>query len=158
LARHLPDVGEDRGPGHARPFGSSLVRRRDCPAARGDDRPAWVDRGFSRISARAVCDSVCPSPAAGPRSRTGGRAMTAILALFAAGSLAAAQGEPDGRVGSKSFTESVILGEMARQLVAASGTPCQHRRELGGTQILFHALESGELDVYPEYTGTITGE
>ena len=36
--------------------------------------------------------------------------------------------------------------------------PAAHRRELGGTQVLFHALESDELDVYPEYTGTILGE
>ncbi len=36
--------------------------------------------------------------------------------------------------------------------------PAVHRRELGGTQVLFHALEADELDVYPEYTGTITGE
>ena len=36
--------------------------------------------------------------------------------------------------------------------------PAIHRRELGGTQVLFHALESDELDVYPEYTGTIAQE
>ncbi len=36
--------------------------------------------------------------------------------------------------------------------------PSSHRRGLGGTQVLFHALEADELDVYPEYTGTISGE
>jgi osmoprotectant transport system permease protein len=65
---------------------------------------------------------------------------------------------PEVRVGSKAFTESVILGEMAVRLVRESGTSAVHRRELGGTQILFHGLESGEIDVYPEYTGTIAGE
>jgi osmoprotectant transport system permease protein len=62
------------------------------------------------------------------------------------------------RVGSKAFTESVILGEIAECVIRDSGCPVVHRRELGGTQILFHALEADELDVYPEYTGTIAGE
>ena len=56
------------------------------------------------------------------------------------------------------FTESVILGEMGRDLIQEAGVPAQHRRELGGTQVLFHALEADQLDVYPEYTGTISGE
>ncbi len=61
-------------------------------------------------------------------------------------------------VGSKTFTESVILGEIAHRLIRHAGVTSFHRRELGGTQVLFHALEAGELDVYPEYTGTISGE
>jgi osmoprotectant transport system permease protein len=65
---------------------------------------------------------------------------------------------PTVRVGSKTFTESVILGEIAGQLMRDVGVPAVHRRELGGTQVLFHALEADELDLYPEYTGTITGE
>ena len=52
----------------------------------------------------------------------------------------------------------MILGEIAEQLIQEAGAPVVHRRELGGTQILFHALEADELDVYPEYTGTIAGE
>ena len=62
------------------------------------------------------------------------------------------------RIGSKKFTESVILGDIAAGLVREAGVPANHRRELGGTQVLFHALESNELDLYPEYTGTISGE
>ncbi len=62
------------------------------------------------------------------------------------------------RVGSKTFTESVILGDIAEQLIQEAGPPVVHRRELGGTQVLFHALEADELDVYAEYTGTISGE
>ena len=65
---------------------------------------------------------------------------------------------PEVRVGSKVFTESVILGEMARDLIVEARVPARHLRELGGTQVLFHALEADQLDVYPEYTGTISGE
>jgi osmoprotectant transport system permease protein len=72
--------------------------------------------------------------------------------------LATAAVEPTVRVGSKSFTESVILGEIASQLIRDAGSHATHWSELGGTQILFHALQADELDVYPEYTGTIAGE
>ncbi len=78
-----------------------------------------------------------------------------ILAVLA---IAAEEGGPTVRIGSKSFTESVILGEIAQDLIREAGVPSLHRRELGGTQVLFHALEADELDVYPEYTGTISGE
>jgi osmoprotectant transport system permease protein len=62
-------------------------------------------------------------------------------------------------VGSKAFTESVILGELVTQLVRARGAPdVQHRRELGGTRIVYNALLRGDVDIYPEYTGTIAQE
>jgi osmoprotectant transport system permease protein len=81
-----------------------------------------------------------------------------VLAIFLALALAANDPQPTVRVGSKVFTESVILGEIARGVVQEAGVPVLHRRELGGTQVLFHALEADQLDVYPEYTGTISGE
>lgn len=62
------------------------------------------------------------------------------------------------RVGSKKFTESVVLGEMVAATVRAHGGRASHRRELGGTQILWRALVRGDIDVYPEYTGTIERE
>ena len=61
-------------------------------------------------------------------------------------------------IGSKKFTESVILGEMAYQLINNMGVTVMHKAELGGTQILFKSLVQGELDIYPEYTGTIVQE
>ncbi|TFB11040.1 amino acid ABC transporter permease, partial [Candidatus Marinimicrobia bacterium MT.SAG.4] len=61
-------------------------------------------------------------------------------------------------VGSKKFTESVILGEMAYYLLINNGINVIHKAELGGTQILFKSLVQGELDIYPEYTGTILQE
>jgi osmoprotectant transport system permease protein len=57
------------------------------------------------------------------------------------------------KVGSKRFTESYILGEILAR--AAGG---EHRAGLGNTAILYEALRSGGIDVYPEYTGTIARE
>jgi osmoprotectant transport system permease protein len=62
------------------------------------------------------------------------------------------------RVGSKKFTESVILGEMMRLVAEDAGLEVAHYREFGGTRIVFDALAAGEIDLYPEYTGTITAE
>ena len=62
------------------------------------------------------------------------------------------------RVGSKSFTEAVILGELASQSLRADGFSVEHRRQLGGTRVLWSALLAGQLDVYAEYTGTLSQE
>jgi osmoprotectant transport system permease protein len=62
------------------------------------------------------------------------------------------------RVASKSFTESVILGEIAVQVARSAGAEAQHRPGFGGTRLLWNALTSGAIDLYPEYTGTIAEE
>ena len=62
------------------------------------------------------------------------------------------------RVGSKTFTESIILGEILTALVNDANVPCEHVRDLGGTGVLWNALQSGEIDLYVEYTGTLSQE
>ena len=62
------------------------------------------------------------------------------------------------RIGSKKFTESVVLGELFTQLAQSAGASAEHRKELGGTRVLWDALLRGDLDAYPEYTGTLTQE
>ncbi len=58
-------------------------------------------------------------------------------------------------VGSKAFTESRVLAEIMVQLIEArTDLEVEHREGLGGTKIVFSALESGAIDLYPEYTGT----
>jgi osmoprotectant transport system permease protein len=84
--------------------------------------------------------------------------MTSGLALILLLLAALDDAQPTTRIGSKTFTESVILGDIVESVVRDAGVASQHRRELGGTQILFHALEADELDVYPDYTGTISDE
>ena len=61
-------------------------------------------------------------------------------------------------IGSKSFTESVVLGEILVHLGREAGAAPEHKRGLGGTRILWDALLTGEIHAYPEYTGTITHE
>ena len=62
------------------------------------------------------------------------------------------------KIGSKKFTESVILGEIVTHLIKSTGEQPVYLRELGGTRVLWNALKKGEIDIYPEYTGTISEE
>lgn len=57
-------------------------------------------------------------------------------------------------VGSKNFTEQYILGEIYAQTLEAAGFTVKKRLNLGSEQIAFKALKSGQIDAYPEYTGT----
>lgn len=59
------------------------------------------------------------------------------------------------RVGSKSFTESYVLSEIAVKALQEAGFEASHRPGMGGTIVLWQALRSGGVDAYPDYTGTI---
>jgi osmoprotectant transport system permease protein len=69
-----------------------------------------------------------------------------------------ARAQAELRVGSKRFTESYILGEVAVQAARAAGTGAVHRPGMGNTTILVEALRNDAIDVYPEYSGTIARE
>ena len=62
------------------------------------------------------------------------------------------------KIGSKKFTESVIIGDIAADLCKRVNKNVEHLKELGGTRILWDALLKGDIDIYPEYTGTIKQE
>ncbi|MEO1116764.1 MAG: glycine betaine ABC transporter substrate-binding protein [Pseudomonadota bacterium] len=59
------------------------------------------------------------------------------------------------RIGSKNFTESYLLAEIAAQHLEARGIEVVRQFGLGGTKICYDALRASEIDLYPEYTGTI---
>ncbi|MCL2567922.1 MAG: glycine/betaine ABC transporter substrate-binding protein [Oscillospiraceae bacterium] len=58
------------------------------------------------------------------------------------------------RVGSKDFTESFILAELYALALEEAGLTVDRRFNLGGTGVVHAAIQSGDLDLYPEYTGT----
>ena len=59
------------------------------------------------------------------------------------------------RIGSENFTESYLLAEIAAQHLEARGVEVVRQFGLGGTKICYDALRASEIDLYPEYTGTI---
>jgi glycine betaine/choline ABC-type transport system substrate-binding protein len=80
----------------------------------------------------------------------------AVLVLLLLVTVAACRrgGDRPLRIGSKNFSEQVILGEIAAQGLEARGMPVDRRLNLGGTFVCHQAITAGELDLYPEYTGT----
>lgn len=63
--------------------------------------------------------------------------------------------KPTITIGSKNFTEEFILGEVYAQALQAAGYKVKKQLNLGSEQVALKALNSGRVDAYPEYTGTI---
>ncbi|HEY9816398.1 MAG TPA: glycine betaine ABC transporter substrate-binding protein [Candidatus Obscuribacterales bacterium] len=86
--------------------------------------------------------------------------LAAVVALLViACNTTTSQSPADGapatiRVGSKDFTEQFILGEMYALALENADVQVERKLNLGGTPVAQAALTSGEIDLYPEYTGT----
>jgi len=88
------------------------------------------------------------------------RLFTVLCPLLCVGALLlqatqATGSNPPVRIGSKPFTESFVLGEIAAQLLESRGIPVERKLGLGGTLIAYEALLNASIDLYPEYTGTL---
>ena len=81
--------------------------------------------------------------------------MRALIGFAIAVTLAAQAAAGPVRIGSKNFTESYLLAEIAAQHLEQRGIEVERQFGLGGTKICYDALMAGEIDVYPEYSGTI---
>jgi osmoprotectant transport system permease protein len=129
----------------------------------------YVFRGIATVDSGLILAGAIPSAllalladgllALVERSRRPGRAAAwlaaaSLLALL----LSLAATWPRGRrpvlVGSKNFTEQVILGEILAAHLEGRGFPVVRRLNLGGALLCHQAVLSGEIDLYPEYTGT----
>ncbi|MGB5832093.1 MAG: glycine betaine ABC transporter substrate-binding protein [Thiohalocapsa sp.] len=88
------------------------------------------------------------------------RLILGLVATWLLFSLASGCARTDAEVavGSKRFTEGIVLGEVLVGLLADAGVQARHRRALGGTRIVYNALVSGEIDAYVEYSGTLLHE
>src|SRR5438876_10765073 len=75
----------------------------------------------------------------------------AVLALSLVPSSAGAQNKPTVKIGSADFPEQIILGELYAQVLEANGYSVDRRFNLGSREIVAPALESGQLDLVPEY-------
>ena len=86
--------------------------------------------------------------------------VTALLAVTAAcggGAVGGAGGDSGGpkvSVGSKKFTEQILLGEMYAQAFEDEGYDVTRKLNLGSEQVMDKSLQDGTIDMYPEYTGT----
>jgi osmoprotectant transport system permease protein len=133
----------------------------------------YVFRGLATVDTRLILAGAIPAAAlalgadallgAVQRARRPARA-AGLLALAAAAALAVLQAPglrpaaPAVVVGSKNFTEQVVLGEVLGALLEEKGFRVQRRLNLGGTTLCHAALRAGEIALYVEYTGTALTE
>jgi len=129
----------------------------------------YVFRGIATVDTRLILAGAIPAAlmalavdallGAVERSRRPFRAAALLAAsLVATLGLALFAARPAREravvVGSKNFTEQVLLGEMVARLLESRGFAVERKLNLGGTNLCHQGLLSGELDVYVEYTGT----
>src|SRR5690348_6959065 len=91
-----------------------------------------------------------------PQLRVSRRTALAAIAGLAIAPAACGKGGSAAaiNVGSKNFTEELLLGEMYAQLLEHAGYRVNRRLNLGSVEVAMAALQRGDIDVYPEYTGT----
>jgi osmoprotectant transport system substrate-binding protein len=95
------------------------------------------------------------SSSASPASGTSPSASTAPSGSASGAASPAASGAGGTiRIGSKNFTEAVLMAEMYAQLLEANGFEVERKFNLGAEQIAHQALLNDEIDLYPEYTST----
>ena len=134
----------------------------------------YIFRGLSMVDSTVILAGAIPAAALAvaadalltlverqlqpSRGRRGRRALAALGVLLAvAAAVAVASGSSRGDaivVGSKNFTEQIILGELVAQSLERAGLTVERKLNLGGTFICDQALRAGDIDVYVEYTGT----
>ncbi|HLG56560.1 MAG TPA: glycine betaine ABC transporter substrate-binding protein [Vicinamibacterales bacterium] len=89
------------------------------------------------------------------RQRIAALSVAVLLSIAAASAQSPKESRASGIViASKPFGESYVLAEMFAQLLEDRGIPVERIHGLGSTEIIFGAVKSGAVDVYPEYTGT----
>lgn len=133
----------------------------------------YIFRGLAMVDSTVILAGAIPAAAlallcdgalalagrlADPRRRSA-RMATALAALIvvAIGASVWAAGfasRRDAIVGSKNFTEQIVLGELIAQVMERAGLNVERRFNLGGTAIAHQALVSGGIDAYVEYSGT----
>src|SRR5262245_27425804 len=83
------------------------------------------------------------------------RALRSVIAAASALLLVVAPAAAQVKVGSKNFTEQFVVAEIYAQALEAAGIKVDRKINLGGTLIAHKALEEKQIDLYPEYTGTM---
>jgi osmoprotectant transport system permease protein len=109
-------------------------------ALAADGLLAWIERRMGHRPAGAAIVAMAA-------------AIGVVLVLFGS-TVSGRLGDAVVVVGSKNFTEQVILGEMVAQALEADGVRVDRKLNLGGTFVCDRALRQGDLDIYVEYTGT----
>jgi osmoprotectant transport system substrate-binding protein len=121
--------------------------------------------GTSPSASTSASNAASSSASASPAASSSTSASASSTAAPSASASSAASASPSGatstggsgatiRVGSKNFTEAVLMAEMYAQLLEANGFKVERKFNLGAESIAHQALLNNEIDLYPEYTST----
>ncbi len=95
------------------------------------------------------------SPAASPKPAASPAASPAVAVASPSAAVAAGGPKPTVKVGSFNFDESEILQELYAQVLETNGYTIERHARLGNREIVEPALESGQIDLVPEYLATV---
>ncbi|WP_405564528.1 glycine betaine ABC transporter substrate-binding protein [Streptomyces sp. NBC_01180] len=125
-------------------------------------------RGLRRTpAARTPAPTANAAPAAGrrplrrPPAHRSSRVLAGCLAFVSlaapsgCGAVPETTGKPTVVIGAKEFTEQWIIGELYKQALTKAGYNVELKSNIGSTTVIDGALTSGQIDLYPEYTGVI---
>ncbi len=87
-------------------------------------------------------------------SATGGTGTTTASSSAVSGTIPNVKLSGTVKVGTKDFTEEFIVGNMYKLLLEQAGAKVDYKENLGGTPVCQAAMQKGDIDLYPEYTGT----
>jgi len=122
----------------------------------GMGSPSWIHRAGCWQASTSTAIRVAADRL--PTRILAGALVVGMMTMTAPVAVAAPAAGPVVRIGSKPFTEGIVLGEVLAGVARQAGCTAEHRAALGGTQIVFAALERGEIDCYVEYSGTLERE
>ena len=119
-----------------------------------------TSRNRALAAAVAVAAAVALAACGSSSSGTSSKSTTPATATIGHASPAPAAsgpgvGKPPVTIGDKNFTEEYILGSLYAQALAAKGYKVTVKGNIGSSEITYKALQSGQIDMYPEYTGVI---
>jgi len=112
-----------------------------------------VGRGVTMLfatSALVVGLAACGSSSSSSSSTSSSTSSTSSSSASGPGA-----GKPAVTIGDKNFAEENILGQLYAQALKAKGFTINLKSEIGSSEIIYKALTSGQIDLYPEYTGTL---
>jgi osmoprotectant transport system substrate-binding protein len=115
---------------------------------------------IAMLTVLAVVLAACGSSSKSSSSSSSSTTASTPAATTAASSTPAASsgpgvGKPAVTIGDKNFAEENILGALYSQALAAKGYTVTLKDNVGSSEIIYKALTSGQIDLYPEYTGTL---
>src|ERR1700730_17165626 len=118
-------------------------------------RHTWRGAALALAVASTAALTACGSSSKSSSSTTASTPAATTAATPAAAASGPGVGKPGVTIGDKNFPEENILGALYAQALGAKGYTVTLKDNIGSSEITYKALTSGQIGMYPEYTGTI---